>query len=1694
VKKRSQTRRQRGWTAGRRPLGIFSRRKRDRKPFTFERLEDRFVFSVSPLDIQTVSFSNSTPEGAAAIWLRELEWAAREAASATNPALPRNVFNSLPTDPMFDNQWHLLNTGQEVGNPDLQALFGAAGEDINVVGAWNLGYTGDGVLVGVFDSGVQLFHPDLVANIHPTLRLNATTGTTNASPSLLDPAGFHGTAVAGVIGAVANNGIGGSGVAPGVTIVPIRRDFTSLFEEELAFQWAIQNGIDITNNSWGPDHSFDRGAIGLTPEQLEILRNSVVFGRDGLGMIHVFSSGNDGGPSFSQGFGTIGNYDSSSYRPYANSRYAITVTGVDHDGLYVNADGTFTTYPTAGPNVLVAAPTGSNGAITVAEDDGYGSGIWTTDLVGDFGFNAVPLPGGFDPDQDPWPDPNYTSRFNGTSAAAPMVTGVIALMLEANPNLTYRDIQEILVRSSRQNAQFEFPSSGGLGGALASQNTWQTNQIGPFRNPDVWFRNSGQDRFLSIFDPLADPNNEGIFFGGLQTFAPDGGDLGRQLLSHYEVQPALFTNGAGYTVSQGYGVYAEQIGYGHGVVDAELAVRMAEQWHTLGQNSNRLTEKTFTTSILNPGPGTVWTFPAAEKMNEPPSGPAMIVPGGFGGDNGFIAYWNQYYVDDDPMNPDDGPFADYDGPHASDRGLSYVDFSVPPNEAINVEWVEVKIELTGPAADLDFIRMMLTSPDGTQSELNHYYADPDLLPSVFSFQDASQPAGAIDPAGDIDVDGGSFTWTFSTNRNWGESTNTSVIIDPVTGEPLLQKDPFTGIPFSPIFRDWELHLENWSNSDFGIAGIEVVWHGKPISGGGLDQNWNVAKAQRVQGFVGIDTNTDNRFNFQRSNQAVFDFDGDPDTIRSLDVERQLDFTDTNFNGVYDPAFDIINQEPFAENILVEAYRVIGETVESTPTARFLTGADGNYYFDLDPSYEYEIRITDPLGRIKLEDIDTPASAPPGSDYLQHYRTSWRITPDWFYAPDRDNPIAPGDMPGEVFYGLSDANGDGIFTEAPLPFMDLFAPVPMAVKNINFLLKQDAPANEFVVNGTVYADVNGNGIFDGDDATAAGVFVYWDKNRNGTSDAGETRVMTDASGQYSLLVDLSTLPGAPAGKATYQIGVIPPTNEWIPTDPGGDAVETVFAGPGSPPQVVNFFLNPPDDSGGGNGQLGSILGVVFSDLDKDGTRDVGEAGLSGVRVFIDADESGTWDSASEVSTITASNGSYFFGDVEAGLVRIDVHIPNEGTAAAAWAVTFPALGYQEVSLGAGGTASGVNFGLENRADRDWGDLPNSYSTTRGASPVGPSHQVLQGVRLGSKIDGEVDGIPSPTATGDDSVGDNDDGVRVVSNGGILQPGVNLLQVTVLGFGSVLTGWIDWNKNGHFDPAEKLTWRDSSGSVLGDEAQIVQGTYTLQVIAPDDMAEGFLAARFRWGEPGLDYFGPAIVGEVEDYFFTALTAPLSGLSGDYNNDGVVDARDYITWRRYVNTNTYLPNDETPGSVTSADYDVWEQNFGMVAAVGAGALGNEPAAASAEAEPAPAAVVAESLQPEVLIVAAPAGQQSLSADSPAVVVAASPAAIVDAPAEAVAETSASASPLAFDVTVGESTTTLSTGVRSRVAITGIAAVDADAQADLLLLDEALADLDMAEDDDPVVDRFRQEDESIGDLELAAVFADESTSWWSV
>src|SRR6185369_6458586 len=156
-------------------------------------------------------------------------------------------------------------------------------------------------------------------------------------------------------------------------------------------------------------------------------------------------------------------------------------------------------------------------------------------------------------------------------------------------------------------------------------------------NPDSFFNPLFSPFSLPggpVFDsyPIADPSTESAFklegFPSLDDFnARDAGDSNRQFSSIYEPQPGIFTNGAGYTVSQGYGIYGEQIGYSHGVVDAGAAVYMALHWNELKQNIAPNTELTYTTSVVAP----VGRVLAAEKGAAPPNGDEILVPGGLSG-------------------------------------------------------------------------------------------------------------------------------------------------------------------------------------------------------------------------------------------------------------------------------------------------------------------------------------------------------------------------------------------------------------------------------------------------------------------------------------------------------------------------------------------------------------------------------------------------------------------------------------------------------------------------------------------------------------------------------------------------------------------------------------------------------------------------------------------------------------------------------------------------------------------------------------------------------------------------------------------------------------------------------------------------------------------------------------------------------
>jgi len=299
----------------------------------------------------------------------------------------------IPNDTKFSDQWHLRNTGQTSG---------LAGEDANVTGVWNT-YNGSGVVIGIVDDGLDWDHPDLDDYYESSLDYDYCGNDGNPNPSNWDA---HGTAAAGVAAAVGNNSLGVSGAAPAAGLAGIRLISCSLTDTKEANAISHERqSIDIYSNSWGPsDNGRTLEAPG--PLTLAVFESDAYLGRGGYGNLITWAAGNG-----------LANGDDGNMDGYANSRFTIAVAAITHQGEQ-------SWYSEPGANILVTT-----------QSDGDGEGITTTDIEGSSGYTSS----------------DYTDNFGGTSSATPLVSGVLALLLDANQNLTWRDVQHILVNSGRKN-------------------------------------------------------------------------------------------------------------------------------------------------------------------------------------------------------------------------------------------------------------------------------------------------------------------------------------------------------------------------------------------------------------------------------------------------------------------------------------------------------------------------------------------------------------------------------------------------------------------------------------------------------------------------------------------------------------------------------------------------------------------------------------------------------------------------------------------------------------------------------------------------------------------------------------------------------------------------------------------------------------------------------------------------------------------------------------------------------------------------------------------------------------------------------------------------------------------------------------------------------------------------------------------
>lgn len=406
-------------------------------------------------------------------------------------------------DPLFAQQWHLHNDGQSA----FAQRGGVAGADLGMSNALAAGPDGRGVKLAIVDSGLEICHPDLAGNVEPGKSFHFGFETNyGASPD--DPFnpeifGDHGTSVAGIAAATANNGFGGRGVAPGISI----RGFTpDSGEDDREAQFLASLGAsedapdsasaDIFNMSFG----IDDPGVNASEDYLRLYQMGTSQLRDGRGALYVKAAGNsfdscleeETPHPLSRELGCV----STNTDPEQNLPYLITVGGF-------NADDVKSSYSSAGANLWIVAPAGEDGIEQPA--------IITTDQIGkQVGFSNSPM-NSLGEDHPLNRDGDYMSAFGGTSAATPAAAGAIAVVLSAHPELTWRDVKHVLASTARKiDPQHKEVRAAFKGTPYISQPAWQTNAAGYNFHNWYGFGALALDDALAFADTFT-PNSLGAF-------------------------------------------------------------------------------------------------------------------------------------------------------------------------------------------------------------------------------------------------------------------------------------------------------------------------------------------------------------------------------------------------------------------------------------------------------------------------------------------------------------------------------------------------------------------------------------------------------------------------------------------------------------------------------------------------------------------------------------------------------------------------------------------------------------------------------------------------------------------------------------------------------------------------------------------------------------------------------------------------------------------------------------------------------------------------------------------------------------------------------------------------------------------------------------------------------------------------------
>jgi subtilisin family serine protease len=364
-----------------------------------------------------------------------------------------------PNDPYF-------YSNNPVGFPgqwQLDKQTSGAVVDVNIRGAWNRGLTGAGVTIGIVDNGVEYTHPDLAPNYSAADSWDFYDNDAEPLPVTAESTDRHGTTMSGLAAARGGNGIGITGAAPNASLAVLRAvppsggwDFSNTTDNQRFIDALRYHStgptptIDIKNLSWGESGrwvAFTHGADAYEQAVIESTAAGTIFVK--AAMNNRLEAQN----------GPLNNEGDANKQLINHLAEVITVAAV-------NSQGRFAEYSNWGASLSAAVPSGET--IWMG-----GVNLTTTDRSLTAGYNPINP----SPTADKFPDQAYTSVSTGTSAAAPIMSGILALAKEANPSLTTRFAKHLLARTSRLIDPDDASPMGG----------WTTNSAGYHFNNNYGF-------------------------------------------------------------------------------------------------------------------------------------------------------------------------------------------------------------------------------------------------------------------------------------------------------------------------------------------------------------------------------------------------------------------------------------------------------------------------------------------------------------------------------------------------------------------------------------------------------------------------------------------------------------------------------------------------------------------------------------------------------------------------------------------------------------------------------------------------------------------------------------------------------------------------------------------------------------------------------------------------------------------------------------------------------------------------------------------------------------------------------------------------------------------------------------------------------------------------------------------------------